>query len=103
MTGSLVSFWWDRRPDGNIDMEMGSIHREKVERGQTQQGGRGHEVEVGVVGKCQVPDHRQGQAEEGDEKCRHIKGLPVMVNLMMVAMGRPLMVMVVVISNAWSG
>ena len=99
MPGLLVGFWWDSSPDGDIDVEMGSIHREKVERGQTQQGGRGHEVEVGVVGKGQVPDHRQGKAQEGDEKCRHIKGLPMMVNLMMVAMGRPLMVMVVVISS----
>ena len=50
MTGSLVSFWWDGSPDSDIDVEMGSVHREKVEGGQAQQGGRGHEVEVGVVG-----------------------------------------------------
>ena len=97
MTGSLVSFWWDGSPDSDIDVEMGSVHREKVEGGQAQQGGRGHEVEVGVVGEGQVPDHCQGQAQEGDEKCRHIQGLPMMVNLMMVAMGRPLIVMVVVV------
>ena len=94
-----MGFWWDSSPDSNIDVEMGSINREKVEGGQPQQGGRGHEVEVGVVGEGQVPDHRQGEAQEGDEKCRHIKGLPMVVDLMMVAMGRPLIVMVVMISS----
>ena len=98
-----MGFWWYSGPDCNIYVEMSSVHREKVEGGQTKQGGRRHEVEVGVVGQSQVPDHRQGETQEGDKKCRHIEGLPmVVVDLMMVAMGRPLIVMVVVISNPWS-
>ena len=100
MSGSLVGFWWNGSPDRNIDVEMGSIHREKVERGQTQQGGRGHEVEVRVVSKGQVPHHCQSKAQEGDKKCRNIEGLAMMVDLVVVAVGCSLIVMVVMVSNA---
>ena len=96
----MVRFWWDSSPDGDIDVEVGSIHREKVERGQPQQGGRGHEVEVRVVSKGQVPHHCQSKAQEGDKKCRNIEGLAMMVDLVVVAVGCPLIVMVVVVSNA---
>lgn len=47
----------DCSPYCNIDVEMGPIHREKVEAGQSQEGRRGHEVEVRVVSNCQVPHH----------------------------------------------
>ena len=63
------------RPHGHVDVEVGAVDGEEVERGQAKQSHRRHEVEVGVVGDGQVPDQGQGQAKERDEKCRDVEGL----------------------------